>query len=202
MGWLSRFEENKGTISKASRRVTEALSILKNIRGTIQVEHLHRSGNNGSYHRITPNWFVIIPLYRSYNPDKTMTIRERKGIRYRIISLLHKAAKSFSQGLRDLMKKQKDKYLSAITTMDLENFRESRFWFKFIMDHYDKQWHQITPFKNKSPEDLVPDYNHPNMTLYVKDEELFDTIQKASKIILSEVLQKDFNIHLTIVPQF
>jgi|GEM_PF-2623557 len=202
MGWLSRFEENKNIISRASRRVTEALSILKNIRGTIQVEHLHRSGNNGSYHRITPNWFVIIPLYRSYNPDKAITIRERKGIRYRIISLLHKAAKSFSQGLRKLMKMQKDKYLQAITTMDLDKFQDSRFWFKYIMDRYDKEWHQITPFKNRTPADLVPEYEHPNLTLYVKDEELFDTIHKASNIVLSEVLEKDFNIHLTIVPQF
>jgi hypothetical protein len=199
LGWLAKDEMNSETIRRATRRVTEALRVLKEDRKTFTVEHRYREGESGSYHVIMADWLVIIPKYQQYDPSQAISIRERKGIRYRIISFLYKSAKSFSNDLRKLMRKQKEKYLYKIITMDIDNFSESRFWWQFIMDHYQRKWGShslIAPF---GPKYLVPEYNHPNMILHVKDETLYQEVKRTSDILMAELLKIDFNIHLTIV---
>ena len=202
IGWLSSDESNKLVITKASRRVTDALNILKTTRNTISVKHCHRHGKNGSYHLITANWFEIIPLYQSYDPDKAISIRQRKGIRYRIISLLFKSAKSFSNGLRKLMKMQKDKYLKAITTMDLDNFAESRFWYQYLLDKFKKRNDVDLGFEHLTIDTVIPNYTHPELTLTVKNEYWYDVIKASISLFLDKELKDNYNINLNLVAQF
>jgi hypothetical protein len=88
LGWLDKNETDLKVIKKASRRVTEALKVLKGNRNTFTTEHRYREGMGGSYHVITANWLVIIPLYQSTDIHQPMSIRARKGIKYRIISFV------------------------------------------------------------------------------------------------------------------
>ncbi len=87
LGWLTKHETDHEVIKKASRRVTEALRVLKENRNTFSTEQRYREGIGGSYHIISANWLVIISLYQSTDIHQPMSIRARKGIKYRIISI-------------------------------------------------------------------------------------------------------------------
>ena len=83
--------------------------------------------------------------------------------------------------------------------MDIDNFSESRFWWKFIMDHYRRKWgsnYLIAPF---GPKYIVPEYNHPNMTISVKSDDLYKELKLTADVLMAEVLKIDFNINLIIV---
>ena len=199
LGWLDKNETEQETIKKASRRVTEALKILKINRNTFSVEQRYREGMGGSYHVITANWLVIIPLYQSTDIHQPMSIRARKGIKYRIISFIRDTAKSYSDSIGKLMKKQKEKYLYDLLTMNPDKFKQSRFYWKTIQDIYRNKWGTLSPLLGFGPRFLVPEYDYPNLTLHVKDDRLYDSILKITNDLLKEVLKLDLNINLNIV---
>lgn len=196
LGWLLETEKDSEIIDKACRKVTENLSILKNIRKTITVNQKHVFGKNGSFHIIKANWLVIIPLYQMYDPNKAFTIRARKGIKYRIISLLYNTVKSFTEGLRSLLKAQNKKYLAGLNTMDLDNFKESRFYLKYILDKI----LGVYPDWIIKPDVMIPKYHHPHFEVSIKDKDIYDFLK--NHIYLHNELKQKYQINLSIVAQF
>ena len=195
LGWLSELDKDSDSIARAVRKVADNLSILKNDRKTITVEQRHVHGKNGSYHLIRANWLHIIPLYQSYDPNKAISIRMRKGIRYRILSLIYHSLKTFSQGLVNLMKLQKKKYLTNLVTMDLDKFKDDRFWWRHLLD-----WIVgAHPDWMDSIKTIIPDYTHPDLKLTIKDELVFRFL--SNPVYKKEMLER-YQIQLTIVPQY
>lgn len=195
LGWLSEKEINPETIAKAVRKVADNLAILKNDRKTITVEQRHIYGKNGSYHIIRANWLAIIPLYQVYDPNKAISIRMRKGIRYRILSLIYHTVKSFSQNLVNLMKLQKKKYLTKLVTMDLDKFADDRFIWRHILNQVcgaHPEW--VEDLKN-----LIPEYNFPEMKLTIKHKSIYEWL---SNPVYKKQMNEQYQIQLTIVPMF
>ena len=195
LGWLLENEINPDLIARAVRKVADNLFILKNDRKTISVEQRHIHGKNGSYHVIRANWINIIPLYQVYDPNKAISIRMRKGIRYRILSLIYYTVKSFSQGLAALMKLQKKKYLTNLVTMDLDKFKDDRFYWRHLIDkivgaHPEWMDHLDT---------IIPDYKHPSMKLTIKNEVAYKFL---SNPVYAKLMNEQYQIQLTIVPQY
>lgn len=196
LGWLSDKEINPDTIAKAVRKVADNLFILKNDdRKTISVEQRHIHGKNGSYHVITANWINIIPLYQSYDPNKAMSIRMRKRIRYRIISLIYHTIKSFSQGLASLMKLQKKKYLNNLVTMDLDKFKDDRFYWRHLLEKIVG----AHPDWMDQLDTIIPDYQHPDLKLTIKNEVAYKFLTNP---IYKKQMNEQYQIQLTIVPMF
>ena len=195
LGWLSDKDNNPESIAKAVRKVADNLAILKNDRKTITVEQRHIHGKNGSYHMITANWLTIIPLYQSYDPNKAISIRMRKGIRYRILSLIYYTVKSFSQGLAALMKLQKKKYLNNLITMDLEKFKDDRFYWRHLLESV----MGAHPDWMDDIKTIIPDYQHPNLKLTIKNEIAYKLL---SNPVYKKQMNEQYQIQLTIVPMF
>lgn len=195
LGWLSDQDMNPESIARAVRKVADNLSILKNDRKTISVEQRHVHGKNGSYHVIQANWLNIIPLYQSYDPNKAISIRMRKGIRYRILSLLYHTIKSFSEGLQSLMKLQKKKYLTNLVTMDLDKFKDDRFYWRHLLERVIG----AHPDWMDSIETIIPDYQHPSLKLTIKNDVAYRFLANP---IYARLMQEQYQIKLTIVPQY
>jgi hypothetical protein len=163
LGWLSAHETDTKTIWSAEKKVLENLAKLKNDRQTFSVEQHYNKGKLGSFHIIKPNWFVIIPLYSTYDPDRPMTIRQRKGIRYRILSLVQAAVITFTEGLRKLLDAQRNKFLSGLLSFDHAEFKAAKDIWKDFVDVY-----RLNEFL-KDPGCIVPEWIAPNLHLEVKD---------------------------------
>lgn len=163
LGWLSAHETDPRAIWSAEKKVMENLAKLKTDRQTITVEQRYNKGKMGSYHVIKANWFAIIPLYSIYDPEKPMTIRQRKGIRYRILSLVVLAAKTFTEGLRKLLDAQRNKFLSGLLTLDHAEFKAAKDIWKDFVDEY-----HLNEFL-KDPGCIVPEWVAPNMHIEIKD---------------------------------
>lgn len=195
LGWLSDKEINPETIAKAVRKVADNLAILKNDRKTISVEQRHIHGKNGSFHIIRANWLAIIPLYQVYDPNKAISIRMRKGIRYRILSLIYYTVKSFSQNLVTLMKLQKKKYLTKLVTMDLDKFADDRFIWRHIMNQVcgaHPEW--VEDLKN-----LIPEYNFPELKLTIKHKSIYEWL---SNPVFAKEMKERYQVQLNLVPKF
>lgn len=195
LGWLSDKENNPELVAKAVRKVADNLFILKNDRKTIYVEQRHIHGKNGSYHVITANWLNIIPLYQVYDPNKAISIRMRKGIRYRILSLLYHTVKTFSQGLAALMKLQKKKYLTDLVTMDLDKFKDDRFYWRHLLEKVIG----AHPDWMDELDAIIPDYQHPSLKLTIKNKLAYKFL---SNPIYARLMNEQYQIQLTIVPQY
>lgn len=163
LGWLSALETDPQMIWSAEKKVIENLAKLKTDRQTISVEQRYNKGKMGSYHVIKANWFVIIPLYSTYDPNKQMTIRQRKGIRYRILSLVLETVKTFTEGLRRLLDAQRTKFLSGLLTLDHAEFKAAKDIWKDFVDEY-----HLNEFL-KDPNCIVPEWIAPNMHIEIKD---------------------------------
>lgn len=200
LGWISSNEMDPEVIRKASRKVTEALNILKTEVNCFSVEHRHRASESGSYHIIKANWIEIISLFSSYNEKDDMSVRQRKGIKYRILSFILKTSKSIPDKLVHLMDRQRYKYLydQQLITYDLDSLRRSRSWWSTILFYYKQKFKQSAMLQHYGPKDIVPEYQHPNMTLKIKSYSLFAEIKKILDE-LANMMKQDFNINLNVV---
>ena len=173
LGYIAPDEINKDKIKRASRKVTDLLYILKEKRETIIVEQRFNYGQKGSYHHITANWDRIIELYQTYNDKAKGSIRFRKSIKYRIISLLRNV-KNFGDGLKKLMNKQKNKYLKGlILYKEGEQFNED----KQVLFRWLKSFHFLERIQDKLTTDyIIPQFNGKKLTLEVKDEDVYGVL--------------------------
>ncbi|MBI9009629.1 MAG: hypothetical protein JEZ05_06315 [Tenericutes bacterium] len=186
LGWLSKNEKDPEVITKALRKVTDNLAILKNDRKTISVEQKFVHGRKGSYHLIKANWLVIIDLYTHYNPNMNGSIRLRKSIRYRIISLIKNTSNSFSSALANLMQSQKYSYLKNLIKFDLNNFADTMFIIKRILA---KHKEIIIP-SDLSAKHMICNYDHPNLVMTIKDKLLYDELCIAEENLSNEFKDK------------
>ncbi len=195
LGWISKNEVDPDVINKARRKVTDNLNIIKNIRNSFTVEQRYNSGKKGSYHLIKANWLVIMKLYQSYELEKGQSIRFRKSIKYRIISLISKFSKKFSNSLAELMKKQK-RYLKDLLNFDLEAFQDLKL---YLLNVFDKYWDIVIPDSKKGC--LVPNYFEDTKTirLEVRDQEIYDEIDYAACEI---GFKEQWGINLKLVANF
>jgi hypothetical protein len=197
LGYLDEREIDKELISKACRKVTDSLSILKNERKTISVEQRFNMNKRGSYHIIRAHWDKIITLYTQYNDKAAGSIRFRKSIRYRIISLM-KDIRKFGKALTELLRKQKHKYLKGlIQYKNSEEFNDHKFAVFEILKDF--KWMVISP-DELTTDNIVPRYNHPELTLEVKSEKIYREL--TYKNFVKEELQRQFKINTTIKPMF
>jgi hypothetical protein len=197
LGYLDPREIDKETIQKACRKVTDGLAILKNDRKTITVEQRFNYNKRGSGHTIRANWNRIIDLYQRFDDAASGSIRFRKSIRYRIISLL-KNIKRYGDYLISLMRKQKHKYLKGLIEFkDSEEFQENKFAVFKILEGF--KWMVIRP-DELTTDNIVPQYNHPNLILEVKNERIYHELTYNDNV--KEELYRRFKINTTIKPVF
>jgi hypothetical protein len=197
IGWLSKNAKDPEIIAKALRKVTDNLAILKNKRKTISVEQKFVHGKKGSYHIIKANWFVIIDLYSNYDPNMNGSIRLRKSIRYRIISLIKSTANSYSTALKNLMQSQKYSYLKSLIKFDLSNFTDTMYIIKQILS---KHKEIIIP-GNLSTKHLICNYDHPSLVMTIKDKLLYDELCIAEENLSNEFKTK-YGISLLLESSF
>lgn len=133
LGYLSPDETDKEKITKATRKISDLLYILKNELNVINVEQKYNYGQKGSWHKITANWHIIIELFRQSDDKADGSIRFRKTIKYRMISFLRWVAKRKNQTeakwdrLKGLINKQKNKYLNGLVLYtESEDYQEQR----------------------------------------------------------------------------
>lgn len=195
LGWISKNEKDAEVIKKASRKVTDNLNILKNIRRTFNIEQKYNYGKKGSYHLITADWLVIMNLYQSYELKPGQSIRFRKSIKYRIISLISKFTKKFSSALAELMKKQK-RYLKQLLNFDFEDFQDLKLYLFNVFDYY---WDIIIPDSKKGL--FIPNYhdNDKTIILEVRDQELYEELNFAGVDLISK---DKLGINLKLVANF
>lgn len=197
LGYIDEREIDKETIKKACRKVTDALAILKNDRKTITVEQRFNPNKRGSRHIITANWLRIIDLYQRFDVSSSGSIRFRKSIRYRIISLL-KNIKRFGDSLTKLMRKQKHKYLKGLIKLkDSEEWQDNKFALFKILRGF--KW-MVIRADELTTANIVPQYNHPNLTLEVKNERIYHEL--TYKNYVKEEFYRRFKIKTTIKPMF
>lgn len=127
LGWLSENESNPSAITKACRKVTDNLAILKNERKTVSSEQKFVHGKQGSYHVITLNWLKVIEYYTNYDPSMDGSIRLRKSVKYRIISLIRKTTNKFSDKLTTLMRLQRISYLVDLVSFNIDDFQNDKY---------------------------------------------------------------------------
>jgi len=175
LGWISKKESDPEVIKKACRKVTDNLNILKTVRKSFNIEQKYNYGKKGSYHLITADWLVIMNLYQSYSLEKGQSIRFRKSIKYRIISLISKFTRKFSNALAELMKKQK-RYLKELLNFNLEDFQDLKLYLFNVFDYY---WDIIIPDSKKGL--FIPNYHDDDKTiiLEIKDRVLYDELDFA-----------------------
>lgn len=156
LGYIKQDETNK--------------DILKEKRETIIVEQRFNYGQKGSYHQIRANWDRIIDLYQTYNDKAKGSIRFRKSIKYRIISLLRNI-KQFGNDLKKLLNKQKNKYLKGlILHKEGEAFNED----KQVLFRWLKSFHFLEVIHDKLTTDyIIPKFTGKNLLLKVKDEDVY-----------------------------
>lgn len=170
-------ETDKELIRKASRKVTDLLNILKTKRGTFNVVQRFNEGQKGSYHEITANWDVIIKLYREFDDKAEGSIRFRKNIRYRIISLLRYFNDKFIEnplGWKELKNKQQKKYLKRLIHFkESEEFHQNR----QVVFRWLKRFNRLVSIYGKLNTDyIIPKVKGKHITLEVKDDEVFDVL--------------------------
>lgn len=197
LGYIDEREIDKETIQKACRKVTDSLAILKNDRKTITVEQRFNSNKRGSGHIIKADWIRVIDLYTKYDDLSGGSIRFRKSIRYRIISLM-KNVKRFGESLKKLLQKQKQKYLKGLIEFkESEEFNDYKFaLFKILKDF---KWMAIHS-DELNTDNIVPHYDHPNLILEVKNERIYHEL--TYKNYVKEELNRLFKINTTIKPMF
>lgn len=162
LGILSNDETKQAEIDCAVRRVADGLKILKD-RDLIQVTQTHNPGHRGSFHTITANWFEIIPLLQSFDEENAITIRDRKTVRFRILSLLYKAFKGISKAMKYLLAKQRTKYLQELVTMDESHFKDSKDFWSWILEYYKRRYRgRYISFENKRTDSLIPNWINPS----------------------------------------
>jgi len=195
LGWISKKETDPEVIKKASRKVTDNLSIIKTVRKSFEIIQKYNYGKKGSYHLIKANWLVIMELYQSYNLEKGQSIRFRKSIKYRIISLINKFSKKFSNALAELMKKQK-RYLKELLNFDLENFQDLKL---YLFTVFDKYWDIKIPESKKGC--IIPNYYEDDKTLIVevRNQELFEELHHA---YMTYDFKDKWGINLKLVANF
>jgi predicted DNA-binding protein (MmcQ/YjbR family) len=196
LGYMDHLESDKEIIKKACRKVSDNLTILKNDRKTITVEQRFNAGKKGSYHLIRANWIKIIDLYTKYDDNADGSIRFRKSIRYRIISLL-KNIRRFGQALAELMKKQKTKHLSGLIDYDGEEFQINKYAvFRFMRDF---KWLAIRS-EDFNTDKIVPIIENRDLTLVVKDEYIYKELT-YNNLVVREFKNK-YRFNATIKPMF
>ena len=195
IGWLDPNETDPRTIDLAERKVINNLIKLRDERKTVSIEPRHNHGKMGSYHVIRMNWEIIIPLYQMMDPDQPMSIRTRKGIRYRAISLILKVIESFSRGFKNLLERQRKKYLHDVVAFDLEAFKDSKdIWNHFIESVFGEPIGALMAGRF-----IIPDYTYPTMTvtLHIKGEE-----KKFERFHLIDRFKAMYHRDLVIVQNF
>lgn len=189
LGWLSETEKNEIIIHGAEKKVLDNLFKLKNDRKTISVTQHHNPGKRGSYHRIVANWFVIIPLYSEYKLKDNQTIRMRKSIKYRIISLVNKLVTTFTEGFKKLLNQQQVKYLKGLISLDHATFKlEKDIWKEFVDEYHLPEWY-------KDPSKVLPKVYHSHVLLEVKNE---FTLNHLTVLSVRTKFQEYYNRPLTI----
>ncbi len=196
IGWIRKNETDPETIAKAERKVGDALQIIKNDRKTFSIEQHHNPCESGSYHVIRANWLEIIPLYSLYDPDKAFSIRMRKGVRYRIFSLIKTTIKSFSEGLKRLMKLQRNKYLTGLITMDEIEFKTAKdIWRILIRDA------GLEAGYFDDLDLIMPEYQDGKLILNVKTKNAYSHILRSLNL-LKRTMKQAFNRELVAIPRY
>ncbi|MCF7924747.1 MAG: hypothetical protein K9L64_06575 [Candidatus Izimaplasma sp.] len=199
LGWLSPNEMDPEVITKALRKVTDNLAILKNDRKTISVEQKYVYGKKGSYHTITANWDLIIDLYTKYDDKSKGSIRFRKSIKYRIISFLKTNTNKFSNALAKLMQKQRNRYLKDIVKFNLKRFQDLKYLLFRILSS-DKYKMLAISESDLNTNNIIPEYNHPELILTIKSERIYKELSWNN--YLQDQFRANHQINLSIVAAF
>ena len=195
LGWLSKDETDAETIQKASRKVTDALNIIKNVRKTFVIIQKYKYGQKGSWHLIKANWLEIMNLYQSYNLKSGQSIRFRKSIKYRIISLVSRFSKKFSNALAELMRKQR-RYLEGLHSFNLEEFQDLKNSLVYVFKDY---WDIDIPDSKKGS--LIPNYFTEDNTLIleIRDRIIYEELEYA---YMTSTFKSKWGINLKLVANF
>ncbi|MFA5006252.1 MAG: hypothetical protein WC509_02105 [Candidatus Izemoplasmatales bacterium] len=197
LGWLATNERDLDTIARAERKVADALQILKQDRKTFTVEQIHTHGKTGSAHRITANWLNIIPLYSLYDPDRAISIRMRKGVRYRIFSLVKQAVKTFTEGLKHLLKAQRRKYLADLITMDEIEFKDAKDIWKAVIQDCELEHDELDDL-----DQIIPEYTAEcRLALRCKTKRAYRNLYMIEKK-LQRSMKSLFNRDLVLVASY
>jgi hypothetical protein len=139
----------------------------------------------------------IIDLYTQYDDQASGSIRFRKAIRYRIISLL-KNIKKFGTALAELLRKQKYKYLKGLIEFtESENFNDHKFAVFKVLEGF--TWMAISP-SELNTDNIVPHYDHPNLILEAKSERIYHELTYKNYVV--EDFKRIYNVNTTIKPIF
>lgn len=197
IGWLDKNERDLDAIARAERKVADALMIIKNDRKTFTIKQMFTPGKNGSAHRITANWLEIIPLYSLYDPDKAFSIRMRKGVRYRIISLVKATVKTFTEGLKHLLKAQRLKYLSDLITMDEIEFKDAKDIWKAVIQDAELEHEQLEDL-----DQIIPEYSAEcRLVLKAKTKTIYNHLRLVEKR-LQRSMKSLYNRDLVLVASY
>ncbi len=193
MGWLDPEDKDQRRIELAERKVINNLIKIRDERKTISIEQRHNYGKMGSFHVIRMNWEIIIPFYQMTDDNQPMTIRTRKGIRYRVISLISKVVKAFTRAFQDLLDKQRKKYLLGLVTLDQDEFKNAKDLWRSFLEAIDGPTGLLAPGR-----DVIPEYNYPDLTLTVK-------ISGLDRLITSNMIdrfEKMYHRNLVVVQNY
>jgi len=206
IGWLEENETDPTVIIKASRKVTEALRILKEDFDYFDIEQRYRHGISGSYHVISANWINIIHSFRLTMTDSEMSIRFKKTIRYRILSFIKDTSSKsktkktpLPQNISKLIDAQKHKYLTNLMLYNFKDFKRSMTWWSLITSsRYRYKFSKVALLQSFKLDMLAPEFKNNIMTLHIKADWLFDEISTFAEE-LKQQLFNELEIKLEIV---
>ena len=196
VGWLAKDEKDPDEIDRAERKVADALQIIKNDRMTFTVNQVYSHGKSGSAHVIRANWLEIIPLYSLYDPDQAFTIRMRKGVRYRIFSLVRETVRTFTEGLKKLLRMQRKKYLAGLITMDEIEFMAAKDIWRSLVQDAELEENYFTDL-----ELIIPRYENLTLILDVKSKSAYNQILRVLNL-LKRTMKQVYNRNLAVVPAY
>lgn len=196
LGWLSENETDSEVITKACRKVTDNLAILKNDRKTISVEQKYVHGKQGSYHLITLNWLKVIDYYTNYDPKMDGSIRLRKSIKYRVISFIRKTTNKFSDKLTSLMRSQRLSYLVNLVSFNIDDFQNDKYVLYKILN---SKWIGISK-DILNTKNIIPVYSSDcsQLTLNCKTDLAYNSLNNNADY-LNRYFSSKLNIKLSIV---
>jgi hypothetical protein len=180
--WLSELETDSEIIDRACQRVTGNLATLKNKRKTVSSKHRHTQGKQGSYHLITINWIKVIELYTNYDPKMEGSIRLRKSIKYRVISFIKAAAKSFSNKLRILMRLQRVSYLVDLVPFNIDDFQNDKYVLYRLLSRKDMN----IPKKLLNTKNIIPVFSKKGheLSLRCKTESAYNYLEQSANYLI------------------
>lgn len=194
LGWLDNSVTKQDTINRACRKVTDNLRLLKDKRKTIKINHHHHLNKKGSHHIIIICWDIITQLYSDYSINNKVSIREKKGIKYRIISVVKKNNDNTNINNYDtLLDKQKNIFLKGYINIDIQDINDCLNALELALKNKEND----IPKRYFDAAYFDIEYNYPILNIKSKITTL-DRVLSNYKLYLINYFFKNYQINLNI----